>query len=182
MSPKPKQGRFMPQIEAYDGDPSKLKFFISHILDIQKVNQWPDSKTLLFLKSKITGAARTFFVQRHELQDKSLQKVLDKFTEFFLHKGPTNSIIDLHNLHLILGEFICNLAHRLGNTAHSVSSLKDKDALDHIKLQHFLQALPKHIKTKILELDIKQYQAAVAKAQQILTTAQGDSSSTPAIH
>lgn len=35
----PRQDYFMPQIDAYDGDPSTLKFFISQILDIQKINK-----------------------------------------------------------------------------------------------------------------------------------------------
>lgn len=160
---------FIPSINPFDGNPSMLKFFLQQIDELAQENQWTTQKKVMFFKSKLIGTALQFFIQSDcSLPNQTYDQIKKNFLSYFTEESPQASIMDLTTFQLLQGESIKSLAHRLDNIINRVyKDVPDQSSLSHIKKTHMLQALPIHIRTKILEEKIETYDNVIKRAQEL---------------
>jgi hypothetical protein len=153
-------------IQSFDGEPSSLKYFIDQLKDISRISQWPDEFLLAYARSKLTGNAQKLIQQAHEINSITTSADLfSKLQDFFDNKSTASHTLELHSFHMLPGETIKNLAHRLDILTHNVyTNIKDKAALDEIKYVKFTQVLPPDIRLLILQNNITTYDEAVKRA------------------
>lgn len=162
-------GNFQCHVAAFDGDPQTVNFFFGQIADLQAFNKWTDPQAIAFLKGKLVGSAQKFFIDSSEASKATdLNALKDIFVKFFRPKSAHVARSELFNLNLLPGESINNLAHRLDSLVKIVhDGISDDIAINSIKVNYFLQAIPQEFKIKILEADINEFSKAVVKAQQL---------------
>lgn len=160
---------FNPTINSFDGDSQLIKFFFNQITELAKLNKWDDTKTIFFLKSKLSGPALSFFIQSEcSTPGQTFDQIKNAFFEYFVNESPQASILDLTSFHILPDETIKSVAHRLNILIHKVyPNVLDKDSLQQIKKTHLIQALPIMIRTKILEEKIDTYDQIVARAHEL---------------
>lgn len=153
-------------IENFDGDPLKVSWFLSQIKDLKIINGWKDEAALLYLKSKLTGAARDWYASSPSCIDLEFHEACTKLEAFFKYESlPSSSIVELHNISLLPGETIKNLAHRIETlTVKTYPSVKDIKALSQIQSLHFLNALPLSLREKLILQDTTDFQKLVEEA------------------
>lgn len=164
-----KMATFMPQINQFEGEPALVDFFFNSIKELSTINGWDATKTVSFLKSKLTGSALTFYIQSQECQNqKDINKLHSIFKEFFSNDSNQSSILDLSAFSILPGESIKSLSHRLENLVSRIyNNVKDQDSRNVILQNHLLHALPLTLKTKILEENITDYKETIKRAQQL---------------
>lgn len=141
--------------------------FFSQIEAISQINKWSDQEKLIFLKSKLTGAALRFVIDSPNFDNFNYEDLKKSLRDFFTNKSQTSSLIEFNNLNLLPQESIKNFAHRLDSLTAKVYNIKDSDSLNNIKFIKLIGSLPSNIRVKILEEDIKLYPELVNRAQQL---------------
>lgn len=160
---------FVPQITPFDGDPQLIHFFFNQVEELARENGWSPQKTMIFFKSKLIGTALQYFIQSDcAQQGQTLDHVKKSFIAYFSDESPQVSIMDLTSFHLLQGESIKAMSHRLDSLIHRIyKDVTDKNSILQIKRTHILQALPLQIKTKIMEENITTYDRTVQRAQEL---------------
>lgn len=163
----PQNSKFFLNITPFEGDPQLLNFFFDQISEIQSLNKWSEAQTIAFLKTKIGGVALKYYIESSNFKNlKTVEEIKIQFQSFFKQDTKQASIQNLNSLRLLPGESIINLSHRLDVLVDKVyPEIEDAKALDAIKFQQFLSAIPVAYKTKILESNISNYGDAINKAQ-----------------
>lgn len=157
------------QINNFNGEKSYLPHFFSLIRDLSKQNAWNDDQTLLFFKSKLAGAALQYFLENPSfLHLKDLNKIESIFKEFFCADTQSHDLNQFNEIKLLPQEAIRHFAHRLQVITHKAySTITDEEALNVIKFNKFISAIPAHIRIKLLEENIKAFKDAVDRAHQL---------------
>nr|XP_042911138.1 uncharacterized protein LOC122272102 [Parasteatoda tepidariorum] len=155
-------------IQPFAGDPTTLKFFFLQLEDYVKINSLDEEQAIATFRSLISGNALKFYIEEPSLvKMKTLTEIKHKFLDFF-RQDDNSSIFALNNILLKPQETIRSLAHRINITFHKVyPNLNDSDAIDTLKYTHLMGALPHDIKVTILKENIKSYENAVERAQQL---------------
>lgn len=163
----PVQSKFSINILNFDGDPDLLDFFFDSLQELKEINKWSEKQTIIFFKTKITGVALKYFIESDTCSKlNTIEDIRKNFKAFFKKESREISLMNLNNLKLLPSESILNLAHRVENLVKKAyPNIVDVDALNDIKLQHFLNVLPLASKTKILEAQIVNFDEAVKRAQ-----------------
>jgi hypothetical protein len=165
--PAPKN--FHISLNDYDGDATTFNFFREQFSSIVHINNLSKNEACTLLKSKLKGAALKYLIEAPDIQHiNDHELLLDKLKLFFVHDHSHNSIADLQNLTLLPGENIVNLAHRIRILTRKVyPNIADTDALQSIQLVSFLQALPTHIKARVVDAKFIKFDDAVSFAHQL---------------
>lgn len=162
--PKDPEGKVNIMVHPFDGDPQLLKFFVQQIQDSKSLNKLSSEQTASLIRSKLSGAALKFVVASPDLLNaKEHTALLDGLSDFFVTTSAT--ALCSQPLALLKDENIKNLAHRVAiQVAQQFPSIKDKDALDQIKLVKLCEALPNQVRAQLLREEIKEFSKAVARA------------------
>lgn len=160
---------FIPKITPFDGDSSMVTFFFDQVKEIANVNQWDRQKTILFLKSNLIGTALQYFIHSDCANvGKSLEDIRKSFSEYFTDNSPHVSILDLASFKMRPGESVKALAHRLETLINRIyPNVPDKESLRQIKRIHLIQALPSHIRIRLLEENILSFEETVNRGQEL---------------
>ncbi|GBN41151.1 hypothetical protein AVEN_178169-1 [Araneus ventricosus] len=169
------QTAFSIQIENFNGEPDKLEWFIQQITDLKQINKWSDEMTFLFLKSKLAGSALSWYASNPTCKNvTTFDDAVTQLRAFFRNDStPLSNSAELHNIQLMPGESIRNLAHRIQVlTSRTYNLLEDAAALNQIQSIQLLNALPLKMKQKLIHEDTKNFSSLVEKAQKIVLTEQ----------
>lgn len=161
---------FSINLNPFEGDPKSLNFFFETIEELSNVNKWNDAETMLYFKSKISGPALAFFSESHSCRSaKNLSEVKKLFTEFFLTTyTPKNHFLELQNISLQENENIRSLAHRIEVlTVQAYPDIEDDKAINAIKFNQLLAALPPIFQKEILKNKVSDFNEAKNLAQNI---------------
>lgn len=160
---------FRVDISPYDGDPTTLQFFKEQIKELASINSWTKPQTLSFIKSKLTGSALKFYVEAHHLKTiTDVDTLFKELEQFFCSSSKATAIHSLNLVSLLPRETVRNLAHRINVLVQKVhAEVTDQNALNSIKYTKLLTALPQDIRMKIMETNIKDFDRAVNRAQQL---------------
>jgi hypothetical protein len=173
---------FIITINSYSGDSSSVEFFFKQIKQVQNINNWPNEYAILFLQSKLTGAALRFFLENPIVRNSQDIELIEKhFVQFFgTVTSPQIALLELNNVKYSAGETIRNLAHRIDSLVHKIyTSITDHNSLETIKKTHFINSLPQDIKIKILQEKINGYTDIVDRAQELQNIEQCSAISIP---
>lgn len=154
------------QIQPFDGDPEELNFFISQLTNMAKMYNWSEESFMMFISQNLRGIAKKFFFQKSEITKfESAEQIFDELRTFFLQKSVAAHSKELDSLHMFTDEKIANLSHRLEVLVHKVyNKITDRQALDQIKFNKFLQVIPHSYRLLIRQNEIDNFTSAVAKA------------------
>lgn len=176
MSKSCREGQFQVPVPNFDGDPCQLDHFFSLVQDLSTINKWKEDKTLLFIRSKLSGPALTYFLENSKLQKiTNLTELKQEFQNFF-KTSETVSLINLNNLVFLPNETVKSFAHRLNVVVKKVYNSIDEESLDKIKYVRFIQALPSHFRVKLLEEKVQKYSEAIERAQDLQNIANSENS------
>ena len=161
----------------FEGDPSLLDFFFDQVRSYATLNKLKPEETIAFLKGKLSGPALKFLTQSPSLYKSNDFETIEKaFRDFFSPMSSTQALVELNNLILLPQESIKNFAHRINILTPIVyPQVNDKNALDQIKFTKFISSIPSNFRTKLQEEDIKLYDLAVQRAQQLQEIAANES-------
>ncbi|GBO20943.1 hypothetical protein AVEN_26603-1 [Araneus ventricosus] len=154
------QAAFSIQIENFNGEPDKLELFIQQITDLKQINKWSDEMTFLFLKSKLAGSALSWYASNPTCKNKtSFDEAVTQLRAFFRNDSTSlSNSAELHNIQLMPGESIRNLAHRIQvSTSRTYNLLEDAAALNQIQSIQLFNALPLKMKQKLIHEDTKNF-------------------------
>ncbi|GBN62593.1 hypothetical protein AVEN_33326-1 [Araneus ventricosus] len=166
---------FSIQIENFNGEPDKLEWFIQQITDLKQINKWSDEMTFLFMKSKLAGSALSWYASIPTCKNiASFDEAVTQLRAFFRNDStPLSNSAELHNIQLMPGESIRNLAHRIQVlTSRTYSLLEDSAALNQIQSIQLLNALPLKMKQKLIHEDTNNFSSLIENAQKIVLTEQ----------
>lgn len=154
-------------INPFSGEQGTLEFFSEQINDLIKINKWSNEHAVIFLKSKLSGAALKYYLESPKLKNaQTVKEIFDDFKIFFSSPSLASAIHELNSLHMLPAESVKNLAHRLNVLTRKVyPNINNESDLENIKFVKFLQIIPSDIRLKILQDGITQYTPAVEKAQ-----------------
>lgn len=155
-------------VPTFDGDGELVEFFFSQIEDLIKVNNWSNDHAVLFLKSKLSGAALKFYIQSPELKHSpDFDVIKRKFCSFFAPSTTTN--YDFNSLKFEKNETILSFAHRLDVSFRKLyPNIDNETALEQIKIVKFIDAMPFDVKVKLYELNSKSFNENVQKAENLV--------------
>jgi hypothetical protein len=153
----------------FEGDAATFHFFKTQFLNIVKINGLSKTEACTLLKSKLRGAALKYVIEAPDIQEiEDHDLLLDKLQVFFVNFVSNNSLTDLQNLALLPGENIVNLAHRIRVLTRKVyPSITNVEALQSIQLVSFLQAVPIHIKARVVDSKLTNFEDAVKFANDL---------------
>jgi hypothetical protein len=156
-------------VPTFDGDSELVEFFFEQIDDLIKVNNWSNDHAVLFLKSKLSGAALKFYIQSPEFKNRPDFRVIkSKFCSFFAPSSH-NVNYDFNSLKLEANESIVSFAHRLDVSFRKLyPNLDNEAALEQIKIVKFIDAMPYEIKVKLYELKSSSFNENVLKAENLI--------------
>jgi hypothetical protein len=160
---------FNVHINSFDGDPNYVKFFFVLLHESAKINKWTNEQTLLFLKSKLTGAALKYFLETPNLMlTDDITLIQNKFETFFCEKSNNSAFTEFNNLSLLPEESITHFSHRLNViTTNAYPDITDQNALNSIKLNKFLASLPTNLRIKLREEKVISFENAMCRAQEL---------------
>lgn len=160
---------FNVHINSFDGDPNYVKFFFVLLHESAKINKWTNEQTLLFLKSKLTGAALKYFLETPNLMlTEDITLIQNKFETFFCEKANNSAFSEFNNLSLLPDESITHFSHRLNViTTNAYPDITDQNALNSIKLNKFLASLPTNLRIKLREEKVISFENAMCRAQEL---------------
>nr|XP_042912871.1 uncharacterized protein LOC122272901 [Parasteatoda tepidariorum] len=159
----------------FSGNSQNVEWFLNQIKDLVKLNQFDNPAALYLLKSKLSGAALTFF------QNSPPCRVVTKFEDacqllqnFFKQEDSSSAdLAKFQAISLLPSETIKNLEYRIDSLAHKAYNfINDQTALSRIKAMQFLSAIPLHLKETILIEGIQDYREMVKRANHIVTIQQ----------
>ena len=157
---------FVVNIPPFNGDYEQLESFITHVKDLQTINNWSEKQTLTYANAHLAGPAKRFNDQKVQYKPhKTIQELFTTLREQFPQPNTCKAIHDFNSLVMLPAETIRNLSHRidcLAQRAHP--SIKDQNALDSIKFNKLCSALPSSYKIHILQNGISKYDEAIKKA------------------
>lgn len=150
--PKTSKTKLNINIQTFDGSHDQVAWFCEQVQDYKHLFNLTDKEAIVLLKSKLTGNAISWYLSNPNIKDcENLVTILDKMTDFFSNEvSPNNSLIALQNMHLLPGESIKSLAHRI-TVATSKTYKVQPEALNQIVSLQLVSALPIEIKSKIIE-------------------------------
>ena len=172
---QPQTSNFNLQIDNFSGEPQKLEWFIQQIKEMKEIYQWSDEMTFVFLKSKLSGSAWSWYSENPTYKNiKTFDEAVKKLREFFkIETTPLSNSAELNSIELMPGESIRNLAHRIEVlTSRTYTLLDNNEALNQIQSIQFLNALPLNMKQKLIHEDMQNFSSLVEKAQKIVLTEQ----------
>lgn len=157
------------QINSYEGDPSLLNFFFKQVRDYAKINKLKSDETAAVLRSKLTGPALKFLTEIPDLcNSDDIDRIEAEFKEFFAPVNKAQALAEMNNLIMRPQESVKNFAHRLDTLfTTGFPGVKDPLAVNEMKLNKFLFALPAKFRIKIQEENINEYKKAVVRAQRL---------------
>lgn len=163
-----KKNTFHFNIQSFCGDPTTIKFFFLQLEDYIKINNLNDNQAIATFRSLLSGNALRYFIEEPSLNNlKTLDEIKEKFLAFFKDE-ETPSIFALNEIMLKPNETIRSLSHRLNTTFTKVyPSIIDPIAIDTLKYTHLMNALPSDIKMNLLKENIREYNLAVNRAQEL---------------
>lgn len=172
--------RFSITINPFSGEDEYLEHFFTLVKDNAKINKWSNDQTILFLKSKLMGAALKFYLESPDLiiADK-IEVIEEKFKDFFIPKTKA-TLVDFNNLKLETNESIKHFAHRLQViTSQAYQNISDEKAINTIKFNKFISALTPNLRIKLREENIENFTDAVKRAQALQEILQNELSVQP---
>lgn len=154
-------------LESFDGDPSRVKWFVNQVKEISRINKWSDQVSILFLKSKLTGSAQTWCSNAPCCTNlTSLDEFCEKLLDFFSQK--TSPDIDLKAFQACTigpDETVKNFAFRLEVLAHKAYPFLSSEVMNEIKTRQFLSAIPRQVKNSLSEIDKINFYDLVKKVE-----------------
>lgn len=162
-------------IGSFDGSPEQLDFFFENLNDLAEINRWSERQTILTLKTKLEGPARSYFLNCPDLQksDIKLAEIKEKFRYYFRKPSQCLSQQEFCKIKLMQDESVMNLAHRLDTLVTKVfPNISDVNALNEIKLNQLIEALPNSIALDLKKEGINSYSKAIERAQALLEISQ----------
>jgi hypothetical protein len=146
-----------------DGDPQIMEYFEQQFNNIIKINKLSEIEAITLLKSKMVGAALKFYIEAPYLHTISKSsELIQKLKLYFVQPSHTGVIQEFESLNLRQNESIGNLAHRINIlTAKVYPNIKNKEALQEIKLSKLLNAVPNTIKVKLIEAKLQSFDDAI---------------------
>lgn len=163
------------QLNPFDGNPDEVVWFTSQVLDMQDVNKWTEPVALLFLKSKLRGAAQSWYASSPSCQQVTkLKDACELLVGFFAkEKNPTSNQLAFQAISMQPGETVKSLAHRIESLAHQIyPAATGAAAIDQIKSIQFLTAVHPSLREKIALEPLSDFKALVEKANSINTLQQ----------
>jgi len=163
-SPKARNN-FSINISSFNGEPRLLKFFQNQILDLQYLNRWSEKETIVFIRSKLTGAALDFYLANSSLHNANkVEDIFDAFSAFFQEQESKNPIIEFDRICLKPQETISQFVLRLDSLVTTLYPSLSVDNQNTIKYNKFIANIDNDTRLYLLQNNIKGYQEAVQKA------------------
>lgn len=156
-------------IPKFEGDPEILPFFIDQIKNLAAINKFSEQAKIALLKSKLTGPALKFVIQKPNLfQSNDFEEIEKELADFFAPPSKTQALVEFNSLILLPAESIKNFAHRLNVLVSRVyPEILDRVAINNIKFLKFISAIPSNLRMKLQEEGISDYHQAVTRAQNL---------------
>ena len=156
-------------IQNFDGNPSMVNFFFDQINEVKEIYNLSDTETFALFKSKLHGPALHFFLDTPNLsQIKDLSVLRKEFENFYVHKKSVHSSLkNLECLKIEPQESLRNFSYRLEKLLKEAYPKLDKPSLMSIKFTHFINAMSKPIKIKLLEENINDFDTALQRAEHL---------------
>ena len=151
----------------FSGDPQELTLFISTLNDRATVERWSDIELLNAVRNSLEGQARQFFLQCNEISPiKTSAEIFNKLKEFFQPEGSAVHKQNFDAICMLPNETVRNLQHRIDFLTKKVyPEINDKTALNSIKFDKLMCALPNNLKQQIyFKINTKNYEDAVKAA------------------
>lgn len=157
---------FQFNIAQWDGDQETFKLFRHQVTQMSELNKWSPSLTAAFIKSKLCGNALKYVSASPDLlvlDDPNA--LLSALSDFFLNDDDCANF-STESLNLLPNESIKNFGFRLSQHISKLyPQISDKSTLDSIKYVQFMSSIPSSIKTQLLKEDVKEFSAALKRAQ-----------------
>lgn len=181
---KVKPDKMLMSVNNYSGDPEITEFFFNQIRDIQQLNSWSEADALIFLRSKLSGSALKFFIDSPSLKNEtSLENVQKEFSKFFRPVTQQQASQKWNAIKMQDFETVRNLSHRIDAMfSKAFPDILDPNAINAIKFNQLIATIPLEYKTRILEQEITNFQAATDKAQLLQDIEQQASSSSSSVN
>ena len=156
---------FSVSIQNFDGNPNYLSFFIQQILDLKNINKWSEDKTIIFIRSKLSGQALEFYINNPTVNSiKSVDELFKQFKTYFEHESFSNPILELDKLKINLNESLLAFSLRIDNLVNKLYSNMSITDQDNIKYNKLISNLPEDIRLFILQNQITNNREALNKA------------------
>lgn len=142
------------QIENFDGDPSKVDWFLNQVKAISEINKWDNKISILFIKSKLVGAAQSWCSNSptcNEIQ--TLDEFCSQIRTFFSTKAsPDADLKAFQSCDLRPNESIRNFAFRLEVLAHKAYPSLNSETINQIKIRQLLASIPRSVKNSLSDI------------------------------
>lgn len=160
---------FTISINQFTGESEYVEHFFNLVGQSAQINKWSPDQTILFIKSKLAGAALKFYLENSELQCTTDVELFEtKFKTFFKNDSTQATFNEFNKLAILPDESIKHFCHRLHVLTTTVyKDINDDKALDAIKLNKLLSVLPANLRIKLLEEKVKNFNTAMSRAQEI---------------
>lgn len=163
------------QIPLFDGNSETVHPFCTQVQEMAKVNKWDDEVSLLFFKSKLTGAAQKYFFSSPSCKNcATLVDACKTLTDFFSSPVSTSTnMLAFQNIKLMPGETIKNLVNRIEILAHQAyPTISDQPTMDSLKRMQLLNALPNNIRERLWDYEELSFALLTEKAIKLTTADQ----------
>lgn len=163
------QQNFTISVPPYNGDSDYTTHFFDLIKQNAIINKWSNDQMILFVKSKLAGAALKMYLESPDLQcSDDISSFENAFKTFFQKHNDQFTITDFNNLTFMPDESVRHFCHRLHVLTTKVyKNVSDSTALDSIKLNKLLSVLPANIRIKLLEEKVTTFNKAMERAHEI---------------
>lgn len=154
-------------VTPFEGDPNKFSFFEEQINSIINLNKLENHEALVYVKSKLTGAALQYYIESPILQNiTNVNEFLTNLKNFFVPHVKSTAVHELQHITMLPNENIQSLAHRISCLTKIVyPNITHDESLQNLMLVSLLNAIPNSIKVKLVEANCKTFTQAVAHAE-----------------
>lgn len=153
-------------VQPFDGDASKLDFFIKQIKDSATIAGWSDRYTIVYTTSKLIGKALEYIIQRQSIKEfDNIDELFEKLQTFFKPTSLAQHLKNWEELKRLPEESIENLKHRIEFLANKMyPSDSDPSTINTVKFYKLIQLVPENIRFKIFNEKITDFEMATQVA------------------
>ena len=153
-------------IQKFDGNAEQVDYFIQQLKQVAESSNWPDTYTLAYARTNLTGKALKYVNEVEEIKKiRSSEELFEKLLTFFKKKSLALNFKEWENLKMSPKEPIRSLAHRINLTYHrAFPQIEDETASDRTKFYKLIKVLPSQIRLDIFKDRIETFEEAVERA------------------